>query len=86
MLHREDGTAFFRSKTMRIRRRFQGLADVVAKVLVVRSAILDGEILVMGETAPDFYALMKARGETEYAAFDLLWLNGRDLRSVPFSV
>jgi bifunctional non-homologous end joining protein LigD len=27
---------------------------------------------------------MQARGEPQYGAFDLLWLNGRDLRPVPF--
>jgi hypothetical protein len=35
-------------------RRFQDLADAVAKVLDVRSAVFDGEILVMGESSPDF--------------------------------
>ena len=27
---------------------------------------------------------MFRRGQPEYAAFDLLWLNGRDLRMLPF--
>lgn len=40
---------------------------------------------VMGESAPDFGALMQARGEPDYAAFDLVWLNGRDLRELPFT-
>lgn len=66
-------------------RRFQDLADVLVKRLKVTNAVFDGEILVMGASSPDFGALMQARGEPEFAAFDLLWLNGRDLREQPFS-
>jgi bifunctional non-homologous end joining protein LigD len=84
-LYIEDRKAAFRSKTRRVMRRFQDLADRLAKVLDVRSVILDGEILVMGESAPDFGALMQAQGEPEYAAFDLVWLNGRDLRPLPYT-
>ena len=46
-LYIDDGKAFFRSKTKRVMRRFQDLADGLAKVLNVRSAVFDGEILVM---------------------------------------
>ena len=51
-------------------RRFQGLADALVKSLKLTNAVFDGEILVMGESAPDFRALMQARGRPEYAAFD----------------
>ena len=37
----------------------------------------------MGEHGPDFEALFRRRGEPQYVAFDLLWLNGRDLRTWP---
>lgn len=37
----------------------------------------------MGDEGPDFYALMLRRETPAYAAFDLLWLNGRDLRAQP---
>jgi bifunctional non-homologous end joining protein LigD len=66
-------------------RRFQGLADSLARVLPISDAILDGEIVVMRDHLPDFLALMFRRGEPEYAAFDLLFLNGRDLRDLPYS-
>lgn len=84
-LYVEAGKAFFRSKTKRVMRGFQSLADDLASNLPVRSAILDGEIIVVSGQLPDFVALMQARGEPEYAAFDLIWLNGRDLRGLPFS-
>lgn len=64
-------------------KRFQPLADAIAPTLMAKSAILDGEIIVMGDEGPDFYALMLQRDEPAYAAFDLLWLNGKDLRAQP---
>jgi len=37
----------------------------------------------MGDRGPDFNALFFARRAPAYAAFDLLWLNGRDFRPLP---
>src|SRR5947209_28049 len=57
-----------------------------AKKLKVRDAIIDGEATVLGNTGlPDFQALRRELGNPEstrllYHAFDLLYLNGRDLR------
>lgn len=79
-LYIEKGGAVFRSKTMRVMKRFESLAESLARSIGVRDAIFDGEIVVMREKRPDFYALMFRRGQPEYAAFDLIWLNGRDLR------
>lgn len=79
----EDGRGVFTSKNGRTMRRFQTLADTLARALPVRSAILDGEIIVMEKRGPNFYALFFRRGDEAYAAFDLLWLNGRDLRDRP---
>lgn len=81
-----DGeTALFRSKTRRRMQRFRDLADRLAGQTRASSLILDGELVVMGEQGPDFYALMAARAEPQYAAFDLLWVNGRDLRGEAYS-
>jgi bifunctional non-homologous end joining protein LigD len=79
-LYVEKKRAWFRSKKGHVMRRFDELARRVAGELGARSAILDGEIVVMGERGPDFYALMFGRGVPQFAAFDLLWLDGRDLR------
>jgi bifunctional non-homologous end joining protein LigD len=84
MLSIDGGRAGFTSKTGKPLRRFQELADALAQTLGVQSAILDGEVIVMGDAGPDFNALFFRRGEPAYAAFDLLWLNGRDLRPQPF--
>jgi len=50
----------------------------------VRSAILDGEIVVKDATGrPIFLDLMRRRGNASFIAFDLLWLNGKDFRRKP---
>jgi bifunctional non-homologous end joining protein LigD len=60
-----------------------------ASELKVREAIIDGEVTVLGKTGfPDFQALRGELGNREstrllYHAFDLLYLNGRDLRRAP---
>ena len=79
----ENGRGFFTSKTSKSMKRFQPLADSIAPTLKATSAILDGEIIVMGDEGPDFYALMLQRAAPAYAAFDLLWLNGKDFRAQP---
>lgn len=79
----DGGRGFFTSKTAKSLKRFDDLAAALAKALPVQNAILDGEVIVMGEEGPDFYALMLRRGAPAYAAFDLLWLNGKDLRHQP---
>ena len=48
-----------------------------------RSAILDGEIVRPGpDGRPMFYERMRRRGPFCFYAFDLLWLDGRDLRGL----
>src|SRR5262245_28944174 len=84
-LYVEEKRAWFRSKTGRLMRRFDELAGRVAGELGARSAIVDGEIVVMGERGPDFYALMFHRGVPQFAAFDLLWRDGRDLRAQTYA-
>jgi bifunctional non-homologous end joining protein LigD len=41
---------------------------------------LDGEI--DGDGMPAFYDLVKRRCQAVYYAFDIIWLNGRDLRQL----
>ena len=48
------------------------------------SAILDGEIVRLGSDGkPLFYELMRRRAPQHFYAFDLLWINGDDLRALP---
>ena len=84
VLHIDAGTSWFTSKTNNAMPRFRDLAAACARELAADSVILDGEIIVLGADArPDFNALFSHSGTPSYAAFDLLWLNGRDLRRLP---
>jgi bifunctional non-homologous end joining protein LigD len=83
LLHLQNGRGHFISKNVKPMRRFDDLAASLVRALDVREAILDGEIVVMGAHGPDFKALFYRRRPPAYAAFDLLWLNGRDLRAQP---
>jgi len=84
MLYVDRGAASFRSKTMRPMPRFADLAARIAGELRVTDAILDGEIVVMGKRGPEFNALLFNRGVPQFAAFDLVWLDGRDIRAWPY--
>jgi bifunctional non-homologous end joining protein LigD len=54
----------------------------VAEVLGAREVILDGEIVSLNRQGmPVFYNLVRGQGFLAFAAFDLLWLDGTDLRS-----
>jgi bifunctional non-homologous end joining protein LigD len=63
-------------------RSFEPLCDALSK-LRVKDAILDGEIICLdGEGVSVFNQLMFRRGVQYFYAFDLLWLNGQDLRTL----
>ncbi len=83
VLYIDRGRGRFSSKNKKPLERFDDLANALARVLPVDNAIFDGEVIVMGDVGPEFYDLMFGRGQPEYAAFDLLWLNGKDLRPLP---
>jgi bifunctional non-homologous end joining protein LigD len=65
--------------------RFDELCSRVARVLGAREVILDGEIVALDRKGkPVFRDLLRGEGFLAFAAFDLLWLDGEDLR--PLSV
>lgn len=72
------------SKNHRHFTRFGVLAREVRRAVRGRRAVLDGEIVCINdEGRADFAALMTRRGTPVYAAFDLLGLDGEDLRELP---
>jgi bifunctional non-homologous end joining protein LigD len=84
MLCRLGGVATFGSKRGNVLTGFRVLAEAIHAQLGVRNAILDGEVVALNdESQQDFGLLLRAQGRLHYAAFDLLWLNGRDLRGLP---
>jgi len=68
------------SKNGHTMKRFANLASAIERELR-REAVLDGEIVVLdSDGRPRFYDLLRWRGELVFYAFDVLWLDGRDLR------
>lgn len=69
--------------------RFENFAELrarVARVLGSRDVVLDGEIVSLDPKGrPVFNELLRGRGYLAFAAFDLLWLDGRDLRDAPLA-
>jgi bifunctional non-homologous end joining protein LigD len=66
--------------------RFRELWDRVAEVIGGRETILDGEIVSLNRLGrPVFQDLLRGAGFIAFAAFDLLWLDGVDLRNLPLS-
>ena len=74
----------FRSERGNVLDRFQELCYSVREELPVKEAILDGEVVALdGEGRQNLEALLIGRGNLHYAAFDALWVDGRDLRALP---
>jgi bifunctional non-homologous end joining protein LigD len=80
----EQGGCRFVSRNGNEMRGFQNLERWLGENLKVRGAILDGEICCLDEAGrPQFDQLELRSHEAHYNAFDLLWLNGKDLRTLP---
>lgn len=67
--------------------RFSGFSDLCAGIefaLRARHAVLDGEIACLDDAGgSQFNELLFRRGTPRFCAFDLLYLNGKDLRGLP---
>ena len=67
-----------------IPRRVLELRDRVAEVLAGREAILDGAVVALDRMGkPVLQHLLRGEGYPAFAASDLLWLDGVDLRNLP---
>src|SRR5262245_66648591 len=83
MAHLDGRRCRFVSRRGNEMRRFSDLATWIAKEMKVKDVILDGEIVALdGAGRPAFYDLMKRQCDPVFYAFDILWLNGRDLREL----
>jgi bifunctional non-homologous end joining protein LigD len=68
--------------------RFESLRSALGK-LPVRKAIIDGEIVCLDENGVSQFNWLLSGNQAEQAllyAFDLLWLDGDDLRRLPLVV
>jgi bifunctional non-homologous end joining protein LigD len=79
----EDGRCRFVSRKGNEMKRFEQLSSAIGKAVKVKSAVLDGEIVALDESGlPAFYHLMRRKCHAVYYAFDLLWLDVKDLREL----
>jgi bifunctional non-homologous end joining protein LigD len=84
LAHLNGGRCRFISRRGNEMKRFNDLSGSITKELKVTDAILDGEICALdGAGRPAFYDLMKRQCKPVYYAFDINWLDGRDLRDLP---
>jgi ATP-dependent DNA ligase len=86
LVYFENGTVRLVSRNGNVYTRFQALCESISKVLRMHNAIQDGEIVCLDDKGrPRFYDLMLRCGAPVFAAFDILWVNGRDLRQNPLT-
>jgi bifunctional non-homologous end joining protein LigD len=84
LLHIEAGQGQLISRNGNVFRGFADLATWIGEHLRVESAVLDGEIACVDDAGrPMFRDLLFRRRQCVFIAFDLLYLNGKDLRMLP---
>ena len=78
-----DGQCELISRRRNSYKNFGELRGHLAK-LKVKSAVIDGELVCLdSEGRSIFNELLHRKGRPTFYAFDLLYLNGRDLRQLP---
>jgi bifunctional non-homologous end joining protein LigD len=83
LAHIWDGKCELVSRNRNAYKSFQALRDSLA-TLKVKNAVIDGELVCLdAEGRSIFNELLHRKGTPTFYAFDLLYLNGRDLRQLP---
>src|SRR5262249_33121305 len=84
LAHLQSGQAELISRNSNTFRGFVELATWIAEHVKVESAVLDGEIACVDDSGrPTFRDLLFRKRQCIFFAFDLLYLNGKDLRVLP---
>jgi bifunctional non-homologous end joining protein LigD len=79
-----DGDCRLVSRKNHVYKAFAPVCESIAQALEGRDAIIDGEIVCLGPDGRSLFKhLMYRRGDPYFYAFDLLWLDGEDLREWP---
>src|ERR1700674_3397844 len=80
----ESGIVQLISRKQNVYKSFAPMASALAK-LPVKNAIIDSEIVVLDAEGKSVFAdlMRRRRAEAVLACFDLLWLDGIDLRQMP---
>jgi bifunctional non-homologous end joining protein LigD len=75
-----DDTAMLSRNELDLAPRFPGVAAALKKIKS-KDIVIDGEVVVLDDTgAPRFQLLQQAGGREQLIVFDILWLEGEDLR------
>jgi bifunctional non-homologous end joining protein LigD len=83
LAHVWDGNCELVSRRRNSYKSFQELRDSLSK-LQVKNAVIDGELVCLDSAGRSiFNELVFRRGSPIFYAFDLLYLDGRDLRHLP---
>ena len=86
LAHLEAGAVRLMSRNRNAFKSFPDLCAVAALCIEAESAVIDGEIVYLGgDGRPEFSSLMRRRTPLYFYAFDILWLNGKDLRRLPLT-
>jgi bifunctional non-homologous end joining protein LigD len=82
----QGGACELISRKQNVYKSFGALSGALA-ALPVKDAILDGEIVSLdGAGRRQFFDLMRRRSaDAVFYAFDLLWLDGEDMRALPLT-
>lgn len=84
MAYLHDGTCELVSRNKHVFEAFRTLRLWLAENVQVKNAIIDGEICCLDESGrPCFNDLTTGARAPYFVAFDVLWLNGKDLRPLP---
>ena len=76
------GAELFSRRNLRYR-QFADLSSEISLELNADDAVLDGEIVKLGESGrPVFIDVIRRRGPFQFVAFDVLALNGKDVRNL----
>jgi len=80
----ERGRARLVSRNGRVFARWPALCDAIAIAVRSESVVFDGEVVCLDAAGkPDFRALLFRRAEPVLYCFDLLMLDGQDVRQLP---
>src|SRR5262245_56365029 len=80
----ENGQCDLVSRNGNTFRNFKNLSQWIGENLRVENAVIDGEIACVDDSGrPVFNDLLSRRRECVFFAFDMLFLNGEDLRELP---
>jgi bifunctional non-homologous end joining protein LigD len=72
------------SRNLHVYKPFSDLCEAIFSELAGRTAVVDGEIVCLDHAGrPQFYTLLRRRTPAYFYAFDLVQLDGQDLRKQP---